>query len=84
MDDLLNNRKGISQIAKEYQVAEISVRGWISNYQSMGENGLLTSSINSSYSKELKILAIQRDKGDRNFVPLSHNNMRYIAIVKYT
>lgn len=59
MDDFLNNRKGINDIAREYKVSPTSVRGWILNYQSKGIEGLLTVSTNASYSEGLKLLAIQ-------------------------
>lgn len=42
--DYLEGRKTQRQLAKEYNVDHSSVRRWISNYQAMGESGLITSS----------------------------------------
>lgn len=57
--DYLEGRKTQRQLAKEYNVDHSSVRRWISNYQAMGESGLITSSKNTSYSQELKYTAVK-------------------------
>lgn len=59
VDDFLNNKRGVNELAREYQVNPSSVLKWISNYQSMGIEGLRTVSTNAAYSEELKLLAIQ-------------------------
>ncbi|OBR91398.1 MULTISPECIES: helix-turn-helix domain-containing protein [Clostridium] len=59
IEDYLNNKRSVREIAREYQVALTSVRDWIYNYQSMGSEGLITVCTNSCYSEELKLSAIQ-------------------------
>lgn len=59
VEDYLNNKRSVREIAREYQVALTSVRDWIYNYQSIGSEGLITVCTNSCYSEELKLSAIQ-------------------------
>ncbi|WP_333860675.1 transposase [Clostridium sp.] len=59
IEDYLSNKKSVRELVTKYQVTLTSVRDWIYNYQSMGMEGLLTVRTNSSYSKELKLSAIQ-------------------------
>ncbi|WP_051542072.1 helix-turn-helix domain-containing protein [Clostridium lundense] len=59
IEDYLSHKKSVSELPRKYQVALTSVRGLIHNYQSMGIDGLITVSSNSSYSEELKLSAIQ-------------------------
>ena len=57
--DYLEGRKSQGQIANEYNVSKPSVHQWIAVYQSIGELGLITSSKNATYSKEVKNAAIE-------------------------
>jgi len=57
--DYLEGRKSQGQIGRELNVSKPSVHQWIVAYQSMGESGLITSSKNATYSKELKYSAIE-------------------------
>lgn len=57
--DYLEGRKSLGQIAKEYNVRKPSVHQWIAAYQSIGESGIITSSKNTAYSKELKYAAVE-------------------------
>ncbi|MCG0276392.1 MAG: helix-turn-helix domain-containing protein [Thermosediminibacteraceae bacterium] len=57
--DYLEGRKSQGQLAKECNVSKSSVQQWISNYQAMGESGLIASSKNTGYSKELKYAAVK-------------------------
>lgn len=59
IDDFFNGKKGLREIAREYHVGSSSVEKWISNYQSMGIEGLRTVGTNAFYSEELKLSAIQ-------------------------
>lgn len=56
--DIIANNISISQAAKSCNVQTRSVRTWLSNYQSLGDEGLITSSKNTIYSKELKNMAV--------------------------
>lgn len=55
----LENKKAISELARQYQVNSRSVNDWIFRYQSLGDDGLLTTNKNSIYSKQLKESAIE-------------------------
>jgi transposase-like protein len=57
--DYLEGKKSQGQMAREHNVALISIQRWISLYQSMGETGLTTSSKNAQYPKELKYAAVK-------------------------
>lgn len=57
--DYLEGRKSQIQLAQEYNANKKSVQAWIVAYQSMGENGLINSPKNFSYSAELKYAAIE-------------------------
>lgn len=57
--DHLEGRKSLGAIAGEYNVKKPSVHQWVAAYQSMGESGLITTSKNTAYSKELKYEAVK-------------------------
>ncbi len=57
--EYLEGRKSQGQIGRELNVSKPSVYQWIAAYQSMGESGLITSSKNATYSKELKYTAVE-------------------------
>lgn len=57
--DYLEGRKSQGQLGKEHNVNKSTVRKWVSNYQSMGISGLITSSKNASYSKKMKYTAVE-------------------------
>lgn len=54
----LDGNSSLYQITKELDVALKTVQMWVSNFQSMGEEGLATPKQNSYYSKELKLSAV--------------------------
>jgi len=49
----------LESIAKEYGVAQSSMRRWLANYEAMGSAGLAPKSTNSSYSAEHKRAAVE-------------------------
>lgn len=55
----LTGKNSITHIAKQLSVDFFSVKQWIFNYQSLGEEGLLTTSKNSTYSTDLKMTAVK-------------------------
>jgi transposase len=54
----LSGTTSIDQIAHKCQVSKMSVRMWITNHQSSGANGLITTSKNVSYPQVLKVKAV--------------------------
>ncbi|MCK4258433.1 MAG: transposase, partial [Halanaerobiales bacterium] len=57
--DYLNGIKSVQKISDELSVNQRSVNEWIRIYRSMGESGRLPQQRNTSYSKELKIAAVE-------------------------
>lgn len=57
--DYLNGVKSVQKISDELSVNKSSVKDWIKIYRSKGESGLFPQSRNTSYSKELKIAAVE-------------------------
>ena len=55
----LNGVKGVTKISDELSVNKRTLEEWITVYRFQGESGLLTSKKNNSYSKELKIAAVE-------------------------
>jgi len=54
----LNGEVGLHQAGKELEIAYQSIQKWIRIYKAEGPTGLLNQSKNNSYSKELKISAV--------------------------
>ncbi|WFD11288.1 helix-turn-helix domain-containing protein [Tepidibacter hydrothermalis] len=59
VQDYLKGKKSVVKICDELSVGKTTVREWIKIYQSKGEFGLCPQTRNTSYSKELKIKAIE-------------------------
>ena len=59
VQDYLKGKKSVVKICDELSVGKTTVREWIKIYQSKGELGLRPQTRNTSYSKELKIKAIE-------------------------
>jgi len=55
----LNGKDSINHIAKQLSVDFFSVKQWIFNYQSLGEEGLITTGKNFTYSTDLKMTAVK-------------------------
>lgn len=58
VEQYLDGEIGLSQASKKLGVASQSIRKWISIYQCNGPAGLLNQPKNKSYSKTLKISAV--------------------------
>lgn len=58
--EYLSGIKSAINISDELSVDESAIRQWTRIYQSVGESGLITKSTNTSYSKELKIAAVEK------------------------
>lgn len=55
----IEGKDSINNIAKQIGVNKSSLRNWIRNYQSLGIDGLNTTSKNTSYSEEVKNMAVR-------------------------
>lgn len=55
----IEGKDSIKHIAKTIGIHHKSLSQWICNYQSLGINGLITTSKNASYSTELKEMAVR-------------------------
>jgi transposase-like protein len=59
VEEYLKGEKSVVKICNELSVGNTTVREWIKIYQEQGEIGLLPTIRNNSYSKELKIKAVE-------------------------
>ena len=59
VNDYLEGKKSMNQIAKDNDVDFHTAKQWVTLYQSLGTNGLICQSRNTSYSIELKFKAVQ-------------------------
>ncbi|MBB6219049.1 transposase-like protein [Anaerosolibacter carboniphilus] len=59
VEEYLKGEKSVVEICNELSVGKTTVREWIKIYQKQGEMGLLPTIRNNSYSKELKIKAVE-------------------------
>lgn len=55
----IEGKDSINNIAKQIGVNKSSLKNWIRNYQSLGIDGLNTTSKNTSYSEEVKNMAVR-------------------------
>lgn len=59
VEEYLKGLKSVKKISEELSVNKSSVKRWIRIYKSKGASGLICQPKNTSYSKELKIAAIE-------------------------
>lgn len=59
VEDYINGKKSMLEISDELSVDISSVKAWVRIYQSFGASGIIPRSKNATYSKELKISAVE-------------------------
>ncbi len=55
----LTNQRSVSEIAQSLNVGKTAVKSWIKTYKEIGTLGLRPTDKNASYSRELKLSAVQ-------------------------
>lgn len=84
--DYLLGKRSTSQIAYQLQVSCNTVEHWIRKYRALGEDGLITRKVNSSYTPETKIQAITdylNGKGSLNDICFRYNISSHSVLRKW-
>jgi len=58
VEEYLAGKSSKKQLAKENKIGQTTIRRWITNYKSMGADGLDTKPKNATYSRELKKMVV--------------------------
>ena len=74
----LSGEIGIRKVGKELGVDHHSIRNWISIYQYAGSTGLLNQPKNRSYSKDLKISAINDYLNEKDLFRIFAQNTEFV------
>jgi transposase-like protein len=59
VEKYLSGKASQYDVAREHGIGQTTVRRWITNYQSMGMDGLVTKAVNATYSAEMKFTAVE-------------------------